>query len=476
MTPAIRLGAGAAFGRLIAVVLGIACAPLCAHASEADGAADGARRPAAKAAEANDRGGADELATTTATPWNPPVPIARRRTWEQVVLLPGRIVSLPLSGLGRFTDRSLLFLEERGMIPTGATIARPPQSASGVKLQAPGLYHGGLGAAVLATQPVLSGRLRTDLSARYAGTLRRYNSTRITATGHPFTLQYGYDWRPEERFYGLGNQSSVDRVSDYAAQSEFVRASVGREWPPAEGARHPRARLGAWVESRNQMTSEGRKPAEMSYDDRFPEFGAATRNRRVENLIYGASMALDSRAGVPHWGYGSRLLLSAERHGAPVQALALRDGQSGAAEFDRYLLEAETGFSFMRNPRTVRVLLRLLDQDVIANGDRMMPADMATLGGKPGLAGYGHGRFHDLDLLHLRTAYLFPIARRLEIDLHSEWGAVYSEVWQDAKLNTLRESFGVSLRGRYDVVPVASIGLDFSREAVRVSFAVGGLE
>jgi hypothetical protein len=42
----------------------------------------------------------DDLGPTSAPPWNPPRAISARRTWEVVVLAPGRIVSLPLSGLG----------------------------------------------------------------------------------------------------------------------------------------------------------------------------------------------------------------------------------------------------------------------------------------------------------------------------------------------------------------------------------------
>ncbi len=62
------------------------------------------------------------------------------------------------------------------------------------------------------------------------------------------------------------------------------------------------------------------------------------------------------------------------------------------------------------------------------------------------------------------------------MDLHSEWGAVYPDLWRDAKLNTLHNSFGFSLRVRDKHGPRASIGFDFSREAIRLRFALGGVE
>src|SRR2546426_717785 len=85
-------------------------------------------------------------------------------------------------------------------------------------------------------------------------------------------------------------------------------------------------------------------------------------------------------------------------------------------------------------------------------------------------------RFNDLDLMLLKTSYVFPIARRLEMDLHSEWGSVYGDVWHDAKPNTLHNSYGFSLRGRYVTGPIAAIGLDFSREGMRATYALGRID
>src|SRR5437667_5590781 len=51
---------------------------------------------------------ADSLGPTWQRPWNPPAAMPRRRGWERALLLPGRIVTLPLSGLGIATDRGLL--------------------------------------------------------------------------------------------------------------------------------------------------------------------------------------------------------------------------------------------------------------------------------------------------------------------------------------------------------------------------------
>ena len=106
----------------------------------------------------------------------------------------------------------------------------------------------------------------------------------------------------------------------------------------------------------------------------------------------------------------------------------------------------------------------------------MLVSDLATLGGNEGLMGFEPGRFHDADLMLARLTYLFPILRGVEVDLHSECGAVYHDVWKDAKLNTLRTSAGFAVRLRSALKPRASAGLDFSQESVRLRFSLGGLE
>ena len=130
----------------------------------------------------------------------------------------------------------------------------------------------------------------------------------------------------------------------------------------------------------------------------------------------------------------------------------------------------------MRDPRTVRLKARVMDQTVDAKSGPFLISDMATLGGRPGLLGYSPGRFHDTDLLLTMLSYTFPLARLFELDLHSEWGGVYPDVWSDAKLSTLKRSIGLSLRGRAGVGMRGSIGVDFSPETARLHFSLGNIE
>ena len=167
----------------------------------------------------------DSLAATWETPWNPDHAISRRQMWEQVVLLPGRIVSLPLSALGMLTDGALGVMEQRR--PAVFAPAKPgPRSLRPLAVSFSHLGdRTGIGAAITA-QTELPRPLKSVLGVEYAGTNKFYNRTQLTWTGKPLSLQVGYEWRPQDRFYGSGTSSSKDSISDYAMQREFIRTSA----------------------------------------------------------------------------------------------------------------------------------------------------------------------------------------------------------------------------------------------------------
>ena len=388
--------------------------------------------------------------------------------------MPGRIVSLPLSGLGMVTRAAALHFEGDGLIPLAGSHA-PPRPRHLLALQMPGLGdRTGLGAAVELRSP--SGPRLPSFNVRYAGTLLDYNSTRVGAGLGPIALQYGYDWRPQDQFYGVGTSTPRDSLADFGAQDEFARGTL-RWGTSIDSARaHPHLSISAWGGPRSLVTRTGHDSKEVSYDARFPALGLATLDRRVEHLVYGGSMTTDWRSGRPHWGHGGRLTLGVERYDTPIQALALHSSRFDGAQFTRYSVETEGGISFMRDPRTIRLMVRLTDQTVGSGRDHFLLSDMSRLGGRDGLAGFGPGRFHDLDLLHTRLMYIFPLARLFELEAHSEWGAVYPDIWQDAKLNTLKKSFGLSLRFRNDARPQAALGFDVSSEGIRVKYALGRVE
>ena len=57
-----------------------------------------------------------DLRASTARPWNPPRAVPAAEPWESVLRFPGRIISLPLSALGRATDLGLLHVDDRDVV------------------------------------------------------------------------------------------------------------------------------------------------------------------------------------------------------------------------------------------------------------------------------------------------------------------------------------------------------------------------
>jgi hypothetical protein len=196
---------------------------------------------------------------------------------------------------------------------------------------------------------------------------------------------------------------------------------------------------------------------------------------RQEHLVYGALASSDGRDGKPHWSRGWRAAVEAERFDKSVKALSIRDAHTLSPQFTRYTFEAEGGVSFMRDPRTVRLSLRAVNQAVGQGPASLLLPDLMSLGGHEGLAGFEPGRFHDVDLVVGKLSYIFPLARNFEFELHAESGGVYPEL-KKAQLGTFKNSYGVALRPRLDTAPLASIGVDWSAESVRFRYTLGGVE
>ncbi len=461
----------------IGIVMVAASAPTVA--ASADAPASTTHAVVAEAAvpgESNNHAAADtsDLGPTWEPPWNPSRPIPRRRMWEQIVQLPERIVSLPLSALGYVTQAAMLRAEDNGMIPLSrrAASARPPGLFA---LQVPGLGdRTGLGGAVVLRSPPAHGL--PHLSVRLAATLNGYDSTRLGASLGPAVVEYGYDWRPQDPFYGVGTSTPRGTLSDFGAQDEYARGILHWGASPDSARGHRHVSVSAWGGPRSLVTRTGRDSREVSYEVRFPAIGSATLDRRVEHFVYGGRASIDGRSGRPHWSQGGRLALGVERYDPPIPALALHSARFEGAQFTRFTAEAEGGISVMRDPRSIRLLVRMTDQTVGSGRDHFLLSDMARLGGRDGLAGFSPGRFHDLDLLYGRLMYVFPLARLFEFEVHSEWGAAYPSLWGDVTLRSLKHSVGLSLRARSDAMPHGALGFDVSSEGVRLHYAWGGVE
>lgn len=450
-----------AFGRAVLVTIVTALFPT-AIANAADGA------DSTKAGSTYDNA---SLEAPSAPPWTPEQPKSGVEPWEAALQFPGRVVSFPLSLLGGLSRTSLLFVEETSLIPRTIAVLGSIPTLGLVLVPADLGERTGLGGRVGWFPPFMDDWLLVDMS----GSFGHYHRGHVNLGKGGSSLDYQYDWRPKDRFYGLGLETSDSDTSAYALQSE--RWKLELVWPP-RGDRFIRVpfEVGAWAGHREAVLRTGRDDEVTPFEAKHPGFASTRLDMPVGHFIYGGRVVLDRRTGIPHWGRGFRVAWSAQRFDTPVDFLAIRSGRPSGAHFTQYEFEVSTAISFWRDPRTIRFEVNALDNEVTSRVERFLPSDLAVLGGGRGLNGYEPQRWHDLDGVVGKVSYIFPLQQHFEFDVHVEAGGVYEDLQRDAKFNTLVMSYGVALRPRTKFAPLGYVGLDWSPETVRFRFSIGGVE
>ena len=446
--------------------------------------------PQLAAATASDSSYASpDLRASTAPPWRPAVPVPGARPWETALRLPGRIASLPLVALGYVADRSLVRLEQGHSL--GNALARVQRLRElGIEVVPASLGdHSGLGGGAIWAPLQRDRRLLLEANV----TTSQYNRERVSAFMGPLGVVYSSEWRPRELYFGPGLAAARSGESAYGEHTQSARLMVAWGWQSFDSAkvqpsqplmfrdrvrvRGPMHRtwVSAWAGPRRRSTTRGRDPYNPSFELVHPAEAAGSLDRSVEHLSYGAGLSHDARSGRPHGSSGWSASAEVERFDKSIRALALNDAHSGARSFTRLTYRAETDASFGRDPRTLRLALTAVDQRFDAAGGISLVGDLQSLGGSAGLGGFESGRFRDVDLALGRLSYLFPLVKNLEFDLHAESGGVYPGLTQ-ARISTLRSSFGAALRFRTETSMLGAFGCDWSTEQARLWLAIGGVE
>ena len=408
------------------------------------------------------------LAPTSSAPWNPPRGMAAHEPWEQVIDAPLTVVSLPIRAAAALTRAGLLRIEQDNLIARVQVIlVAAPTIGVGVRPASLG-DRTGLGAALDLEPPWAHGRLRAGLDGSTLG----YNRGRVELGPRRLFVGYLYDWRPQQPFFGLGADSRSGDASNYAVQSQSLQLN-GR-WATTGRVRHE---LGAWIGERQSVLRRGHDDQRPSFETTFPQLVAGQLDITQRHAVAGARAAVDTRAGHPHWSHGWRLAAQAENFGHATSDHGLVfTGADDSPSFRRFTLEAQAGWSFMRDPRTLRFGVRVVD---IEPRDRDHPPalfDLSRLGGGAGLPGFEPGRFHGLDLVVARFGYCFPLAEFAELELSTEAGTVTDDVWRQPRLDHLEHSYSVMFRPRTKLAPLGAVGVSWSRETTRLVFSLGGVE
>lgn len=240
------------------------------------------------------------------------------------------------------------------------------------------------------------------------------------------------------------------------------------------GPQH-RTWVNAWAGPRELSISSGRDPNHPSFERVHPAMASASLDHTVEHFAYGAGFSHDARRGRPHWSSGWRASVEIERYDRSIRALAMNSARTQARSFTRAIYRAETGLSFGRDPRTLRMEVRMVDQQVDEADGTFVIGDLQSLGGSSGLAGFEPGRFRGVDLMLASAAYIFPLVKNLELELHMETGSVLPALTQATVLG-FKGSFGTALRLRTSSNMFGALGSDWSSERIRFFVTLGGVE
>ena len=408
----------------------------------------------------------DSLRPTSAPPWNPPHPLSSARTWETILRFPGHLITLPIRGLGRLAERWTYSIENGSLIPRIRSQFSGGTDTSFSVSPADLGDRSGLGIRVRAHPSSLGHHVHADLSESFY----QYSRVNVGVSRGPADLSYEHEWRPRERFFGVG-VDAPDTSSSYAFERDQIRLSLGHSWIRRD-EHVPGSRIEAWAGPEVGLLLRGHEAP--SFDEQFPALAALEGGRR-EHFVYGLRAFRDTRSGRPHWRRGWRASFEAARFDQPIRSLAIRNGRAEEPSFTRLTFQGETGVSFRRDPRTLRLAIKLIDQQVSGDPRRLLVSELSTLGGLAGLSGFSPGRFHDLDLAVARLSYVFPLSKTFELDLHAESGSVVPTL-RALRRSALEHSYGVAFRPRRLSRPLFSIGLDGSREGARMTIMLTGVE
>ncbi len=426
-----------------------------------------------------------DLAPSTQPPWNPPHRVEEERPWERVLRFPGAVISWPLVQLGHGAEAALEWAQANDVEQKTAQIVQR-RGRWGFDVGAASLGEAsGFGVEVRTTPRFFLQHFSAALSASTGG----YQREQATASLGRLALTWQNDWRPLERFYGIG-MTPRSAFSDYAArtQSAILSFSVGTPFgaktiaeqvPPDPDAVFPtpirhRTLLRVWSGPREEVMTGGRDDGVPSITVVHPDIAAASLHRTIEQLNSGISFTRDERFGLPRWSNGWRATAEVERRDDPFRAIQLANAETDAQPFTMITARAEAGTSFGRDPRTLRLALKAVETQRDHGGGVFLPDDLPSLGGSE-LAGFERGRFRDNDLLLGKVTYLYPLLLNLELDLHGESGEVFPS-FGAARLAKLEQSFGFAFRLREETSVIGWAGLDFSRETTRFRFGVGAVE
>lgn len=250
----------------------------------------------------------------------------------------------------------------------------------------------------------------------------------------------------ERHFHGVGPRSSPEQA-DYGAELHLVEIIAAAN---PEGTLKPELTL--YVRDVRLLAAD----EDLSVSEAFPDLFDVARQVRYAGVEAGLA-------------YDTRNCRDYSNRGGLVR---LRGGWNdsrrfGDADYRHYSAELQYFIDLYHGSRVL--LLRGHAEGVVPEGDGELPlTELARLGGRTGLRGYGRSRFADRRSLVLTAAYRYPVTARVQGELFVDWGSV-APTWDKLSLGDIDPCAGLGLAVGLRETPLFTLQVAFSHEDVQVA-------
>jgi len=268
-------------------------------------------------------------------------------------------------------------------------------------------------------------------------------------------LDLRYRYYPQERFYGIGPDSSLEDRTTYLLEDGHYGAVAGYQFGRWVG-------VGARFSYLKVNTGPGTDDAFPTIGDLFDDSTAPGLARQPDFLRFDSVIFVNlmDTPGNPHKGVAV---------GFAYSRFDPRGGDDFA--FDRFVLDAR-GYLPLGSKQRVLAVRAYASGSRADSGSRVPFYLMDTLGGKETLRGFADLRFQDDRLLYLSAEYRWEAAPAIEGVFFYDTGKVFPE-GKVFKFKHLEHNIGVGIRFKALNRVILRLDVGRGREGTLVHFQFG---
>ena len=381
-------------------------------------------------------------------------------TWETALRAPFRVVFYPLRLVARGFEYAGGIAGDR-LFRRGGN-KKPQKLKVALRIDPSGLLDGdindiGIGPAITLLDEPITGAI---LDANASWTINGRRQARFVGlyADRPvgFIMVGDYDYKPDRKFYGIGNDSKESDKSYYLLENSSFEAGMLLGKSPLR-----QFRIVAGLSSISPRRGSNESPLLGEVFDEADVPFAHAETQEIFGGVTGDFAWLDD-ARDPSLGLHGRMEM---RH---------FDGRSqGDPDYNQWHFEGRGYVPVFDKRRVLAVRGVYTGVEPIAKGDDAMPFYRLSISEGPNrFAGFPSQRFRDRQLVLGRIEYRWPIWRRLNAAALYEIGEV-AQTWDRFQARDVHISYGGGLRVGLSAVSVFRMDFAHSVEGFNVVVRFG---